>query len=165
LKLKTSLRIIVLAALAIAAGFGVYSPSAGTPVASADGFGRTEVTFTKWVTGPGSGGVIFNMAGVVGGDIGTGSFVGEVLNAEEFANGKIVKITADYHLNGSLHQSNLRLTVWQFDNNFAILTGAVTSGWRAGGYAFGTYKVLATCPGNPAGPCFQGTLYIVGGTP
>jgi hypothetical protein len=166
LKLRFSVRILVLTALAIAAGFGAVSQQAGTPVASADGFGRTEVTFTKWlIEPPNPAGLPWDMRGVVGGDIGNGTYAGEVLNVEPFAGGKIIKLTADYHLNGSLHTSNLRMTIWQFDNNFAILSGAVTSGWRSGGYAFGTYKVLATCPGNPAGPCFEGTLYIVGGTP
>jgi hypothetical protein len=160
MKLRFSRRILVLTALAIAAGFGLFSQPAGAPVASADGFGRTEITFTKWLT------TFPNMAGVVGGDVGTGTYAGEILTYDPaLAGGKITRITADYHLNGSVHQSTVRLTVWQFDNNFALLSGAVTSGWRSGGYAFGTYKVLATCPGNPAGPCFEGTLYIVGGTP
>jgi len=160
LKFKLSRYFAAILALALIAGFGAATHLQGTHVASADGFGRTEVTFTKYLT------AFPNMAGVVGGDVGNGTYAGEILTYDPtIAGGKITLITADYHLNGSLHQSNVRLTVWQFDNNFAILSGAVTSGWRAGGHAFGIYKVLSTCPGNPAGPCFQGTLYIVGGTP
>jgi hypothetical protein len=164
LNFKLSLRIMAVAALAVAAGFGAFVQAADPPVASADGFGRTEITFTKWlIEPPNPAGLPWDMRGVVGGDVGNGTYTGEVLNVEPFAGGKIVKLTADYHLNGSLHTSNLRMTIWQFDNNFAILTGGVTSGWRAGGYAFGTYRVIPSCPGNPAGPCFEGTLYIVGG--
>jgi len=159
MKLRFSGYFAAILGLALLAGFAVSTYSQGTPVASADGFGRTEVTFTKYVT------TFPNMAGVVGGDIGNGAFVGEVLNAEPFADGKIVKLTADYHLNGSVHQSTARVTVWQFDNQFAVISGAVTSGWRQGALVYGTYKVLSTCPVNPAGPCFQGTLYFVGGTP
>jgi hypothetical protein len=160
LKLRLSGYFAAILGLALLAGFGVAVHSQGTPVASADGFGRTEVTFTKYL-------VSFpNMAGVVGGDVGTGNYAGEIITYDPtLAGGKITLITADYHLNGSAHTSNVRLTVWQFDNNFAVLSGGVTSGWRQGGYAYGIYKVIPTCAGNPAGPCFQGTLYIAGGTP
>jgi hypothetical protein len=159
LKFRLSRYFAALLGLALLAGFGVATHSQVTQVASADGFGRTEVTFTKYVTN------FPNMAGTVGGDIGNGAFVGEVLTVEPFANGKILKITPDYHLNGSLHQLTARLAVWQFDNQFAVITGSVTSGWRQGASVYGTYKVLSTCPGKPEGPCFQGTLYIVGGNP
>ena len=39
-----------------------------------------------------------------------------ILLARSFA----AKITADYHLNGSVHQSTVRLTVWQYNNKFAV---------------------------------------------
>ncbi len=158
LKFRLSGYFAAILGLALLAGFGVATHSQGTPVASADGFGRTEVTFTKYVT------TFPNMAGVVGGDVGNGAFVGEILTIEPFANGQIVKITPDYHLNGSLHQSTARLAVWQFDNQFAVISGAVTSGWRQGATVYGTYKVIS-CTQAADGKCFQGTLYFVGGTP
>jgi hypothetical protein len=156
LKFKLTRYFAAILGLALLAGFGIAVHSQGTPVASADGFGRTEVTFSKGLT------TFPNMVGVVGGDIGNGTYAGEIITYDPtIGGGKITRITADYHLNGSLHQLTARVTVWQFDNQFAVITGAVTSGWRQGAVVFGTYKVVTGIPGV----CCQGTLYIVGGTP
>jgi hypothetical protein len=161
LKFRISRYVLAVLGLALVAGFGVATQSQVTPVASADGFGRTEVTFTKYVTN------FPNMAGVVGGDVGTGTFVGEIITYDPtLGGGKITRITANYHLKGSAHQSDALVTVWQFDNQFAVISGAVISGWRQGALVFGTYKVVSSGgPQSPADPCCQGTLYIVGGTP
>ena len=154
MKFKVSRYLAAILGLALLAGFGVATQSQVTPVASADGFGRTEVTFSKGVT------TFPNMTGVVGGDVGNGTYAGEIITYDPtIGSGKITRITADYHLNGSLHQSTARVTVWQFDNQFAIITGAVTSGWRQGAFVYGTYKVVADVPGV----CCQGTLYLAGG--
>jgi hypothetical protein len=156
LNFKLSIRVLAVVALAAAASFGALMQPADTPVASADGFGRTEVTFSKGLT------TFPNMIGVVGGDVGNGTYAGEIITYDPtIGGGKITRITADYHLNGSLHQSTARVTVWQFDDQFAVITGAVTSGWRQGALVYGTYKVIAGVPGV----CCQGTLYFVGGTP
>ncbi|HEY7467792.1 MAG TPA: hypothetical protein VIB47_13960 [Dehalococcoidia bacterium] len=164
MKLRFSRYLAAILGLALLAGIGVVAHSEA-PVASADGFGRTEVTFTKWVTEfpPGGVPVIANMEGVVGGDVGNGTFAGEVLTFEAIGNGKISKITADYHLNGSAHQSTARMHVWQFDAKFAVVTGAVTDGWKKGATVFGTYKVIPCTQAPIEGLCYQGTLYFVGG--
>ncbi len=158
LKLRLSGYVSAILGLALLSGFGVAIHSQGTPVASADGFGRTDITFTKWFTTPP------NMVGVVGGDVGNGTLAVEILGAEPFANGKIVKLTADHHVNGSAHSSNVRLTAWMFDNQFGIIYGSVTSGWRQGGTVHGTFKVIQ-CTQAADGICFQGNYYISGGTP
>jgi hypothetical protein len=158
LKLKFSRFFATILGLAMLAGIGVVAHSDAT-VASADGFGRTPVTFTKWVTS------YPNMAGVVGGDVGTGSFAGEILTYDPtLGGGKVTKITADYHLNGGVHQSTARVTVWQFDNKFAVVSGGVISGWRKGASVYGIYKVIQ-CSDAPDGTCFQGTLYLTGSAP
>lgn len=142
--------------LLLAAGAGVVAHSEAT-VVSADGFGRTQITFTKWLT------TFPNMEGVVGGDVGVGTYAGEILTYDpSLGGGRITKITADYHLNGSVHQSTVRLTVWQFNDDFAVLSGGVTDGWKKGAIAYGIYKVIS-CSQVESGTCFQGTLYLVGG--
>jgi hypothetical protein len=143
-------------ALSVLAGVGVMAQTELTPVASADGFGRTQVTFTKYIT------TFPSMAGIVGGDVGDGEFAGTVLNVEPLAGGKILRLTAEYHLNGGLHSSTAHLTVMQFDNKFAVINGAVTDGWRVGAGVYGIYKVIS-CSEAPDGTCFQGTLYFAGG--
>jgi hypothetical protein len=159
MKLRLSRYFAAILGVALLAGFGVAIHSQGAPVASADGFGRTEVTFTKYVT------TYPNMAGVVGGDVGTGTYAGEIITRDPtLGGGKVTLITADYHFNGSAHSSNARMTIWQFDNQFAVLNGAVTSGWKQGATVFGTYTVIP-CTQAASGICFQGTLYFVGGAP
>jgi hypothetical protein len=144
--------------LTLLVGFGVALQAQGTPVASADGFGRTDVTFTKWFTSPP------NMAGTVGGDVGNGSLTAEILGAEPHAGGKIVKLTGLHHIKGSVHSADVLLTAWMFDNNFGIITGGVTGGWRQGASVYGTFKVIQ-CSQAADGICFQGNYYIVGGNP
>jgi hypothetical protein len=165
LKRRFTTYLAAILGLALLASIGVVAHLEAT-VASADGFGQTRVTFTKWVTDfPPSGMPIANMVGVVGGDVGDGNFVGEVLTFDPtLGGGKVAKITADYHLNGSVHQSTVRLTVWQFNNKFAVLSGAVTGGWKTGALAYGMYQVIPCTQGVvQGGICYQGTLYVVGG--
>lgn len=119
-----------------------------------------DVTFTKWIT------TFPNMVGVVGGDVGAGTFAGEILNIGTV--GTITKIEALYHMNGSSHSFTAHVYVTQ-DNvaGMAVITGVVTEGWLEGAPVNGVYKVWATCPiptpGNMFGTlCFQGTLHVLG---
>ena len=82
-------------ALALIAGATVLSPSRGPGVAAA-GSGTADVTFTKWVTQATA--FPWDMKGVVGGDVGTGTFTGEVLTRVD--DGTTTKIHALYHANG-----------------------------------------------------------------
>ena len=64
--------------------------------------GDAKVTFTKWVTGdPNLPGLLQTLEGVVGGDVGRGTFTGEVL--KETIVGDLDEIVAFYHFNGSKH--------------------------------------------------------------
>jgi hypothetical protein len=66
----------------------------GPPEAAANDFrGRVEVTFLKWI--PDFSG---SMAGVVSGDVGGGTFVGETLGFSQ--TDAIATIEALYHING-----------------------------------------------------------------
>ncbi len=159
MKLRLSRYFAAILGLALIAGFGVAVHSQGTPVANADGFGRAEVTFTKWVT------TRPNMVGVVGGDVGNGTYAGEILTQDRtLNNGKLSLTTADYHFNGSKHTSNVRVTLYAWDNQFAVINGAVTSGWGEGAIVYGMFWVIQ-CPQAATGVCFQGTLYFAGVTP
>src|SRR5262247_1010531 len=78
----------------------------GPPAAATENFhGRVEVTFIKWVTDSP------NMAGVVSGDVGGGTFAGEVLNYNH--TDAIDSIEALYHINGKALQFTAHNSVMQ----------------------------------------------------
>lgn len=111
-----------------------------------------DVTFTKWVT------TIPDMEGVVGGDVGAGTFVGEVLN---FVPGdEITNIEALYHINGETYAFTAHMFVWQSaSTQSAEIRGVVTEGWLQGGLVQGTYTVIS-CPDKTDGLCYKGELHI-----
>src|SRR4249919_417420 len=115
-------------------------------------------TFTKY---------IFNypfMKGVVGGDVGTGTYAGEVLNLSTV--GDITSVEALYHFNGGTHSFTAHVFVTQNDvAGTATITGQVTDGWLKGAGVSGEYNVYGVCPistpGNIEGTrCYQGMLHI-----
>jgi hypothetical protein len=120
--------------------------------------GRVEVIFLKWVVGPGP-----LMAGVVSGDVGGGTFAGEILSASQ--KGNILTIDALYHINGGAHQFTAHNHITQ-DNatGTAEIRGVVTNGPLQGARVKGEYQVIHPCGiTNAEGSgdlCFQGTLTI-----
>jgi len=143
-----------------------------TPVTRADEHGKGDqdrrdarATFTKWVTAfPNLPGEILDMAGVVGGDVGNGTFSGEVL----FYNPgptvtSVTHIVAFYHFNGPKHSFSALVNVVQTGSGpgtKAVITGVVTDGWLKGHAVAGKYTE-GTC-GTPSMPCYTGTLEIDG---
>ena len=122
-------------------------------------------TFTKWVTtSPPAPGVAANMVGVVGGDVGPGTYTGEVISVNTVGN--ITSIHALYHFNGSRHAFTADLNVTQDESaGTATITGYVTEGWLKGASVTGEYTVLPVCPletpDNAYGTlCFQGALHV-----
>jgi hypothetical protein len=115
-------------------------------------------TFTKWIFD------FPHMMGVVGGDVGTGTFAGDVLSLSTV--GDITSIEAIYHFNGRFHRFTAQVFVTQ--NNVAgtaTITGSVTEGWLEGATITGEYNVFGVCPistpGNIEGTrCYSGTLHI-----
>src|SRR5574341_2262871 len=88
----------------IVLGLVLVTTTAGAPpAASSNPRGPTfDNTFTKWVTtSPPAPGVVANMVGVVGGDVGPGTYAGEVLSMNTVGN--ITSIHALYHFKGSRH--------------------------------------------------------------
>ena len=147
--------------------FVLVATTAGVALAaSTDPRGRTfDDTFTKWATtSPPAPGVIANMIGVVGGDVGPGTYTGEVLSVSTVGN--ITSIHALYHFNGSKHAFTADLSVTQDESEgTAAITGSVTHGWLKGASVTGEYNVLVVCPietlANAYGTvCFQGTLHV-----
>jgi len=148
-------------------GFALVATTAGATLAyNSDAKGHTfDDTFTKWVTtSPPAPGVVANMVGVVGGDVGPGTYTGEVISANTVGN--ITSIEALYHFNGSKHAFTANLKITQDESaGTAMITGDVTEGWLKGASVTGEYNVLAVCPletpDNAYGTvCFQGALHV-----
>jgi hypothetical protein len=161
-------------ALALAVAIAAFALEARPQTASASGGGLlrvTDVEFTKWVTDATS--FPWPMVGVVtGGDLGGGSFNGQVLSLES-SNG-ISRVKADYGVDAD-RDFTARVHVRQNDaTGHAVLAGIITHGWRRGALVLGEYDTLAVCdretpgnvfptPGSDPGVCFQVTLHIIGG--
>jgi hypothetical protein len=146
----------------IALGLVLVAAIAGSALAySGSAKGHTfDDTFTKWVTDSTAG----TMVGVVGGDVGTGAYAGQILAMNDA--GGITSIHALYHFNGSKHAFTADVNIAQSDAaGTATITGLVTEGWLKGASVTGEYNVLAVCsmptPGNAYGTvCFQGALHV-----
>jgi hypothetical protein len=148
-------------------GLVLVATSAGAALAyNSDARGHTfDNTFTKWVTtSPPAAGVVANMMGVVGGDVGPGTYKGEVISLNTVGN--ITSIEALYHFSGSKHAFTAELHITQDESaGTATITGSVTEGWLQGASVTGEYNVLAVCPmetpDNAYGTvCFQGALHV-----
>jgi hypothetical protein len=133
--------------------------SVGTGVASADAHrnhSAAENTFTKWIT------TFPAMAGVVGGDVGAGAFVGEILSyTPGNAPADPTVIEARYQFDGSRHSFTALVHVEQTGLS-AVVTGVVTEGWLRGNAVSGTYMQIA-CADSPNGTCFRGALDVLRG--
>jgi hypothetical protein len=148
-------------------GLVLLTTTAGAALArNSDARGHTfDSTFTKWVTTSlPAPGVVANMMGVVGGDVGPGTYEGEVLSLNTVGN--ITSIEALYHFKGRKHAFTAELNVTQDESaGTATITGHVTEGWLKGASVTGEYNVLALCPletpDNAYGTvCFQGALHV-----
>ena len=118
-----------------------------------------DATFTKWITNAP------NMAGVVGGDVGDGTFAGEIVSRVTV--GGITHLEAFYHFNGSKHSFTAHVFVTSDDvAGTATITGLVTEGWHKDVTLTGEYTIYGVCPIPTPGitqgstKCFQGVLHI-----
>ncbi|HEY3288736.1 MAG TPA: hypothetical protein VGK87_01275 [Anaerolineae bacterium] len=153
--LKRLLFILVLAS-SFSAVFVMSSPLA-TQADPGVGGHVFNATFTKWLT------TYPNMVGIVGGDVGNGSFKGEILSYND--DGTTTLIHALYHMYGSVHSFSADVHVTESDaNGAATLTGVVTEGWLAGAQVTGAFQTLKSCSAHPSGPCFQGAVQLYAGS-
>jgi hypothetical protein len=146
--------IAAVALVVLSLGAGVTLANNGRPHVQA------ENTFTKWLTGaPFQPGDVLDMAGVVGGDVGSGAFAGTVLSVTDFAVDPLV-LNAIYGFNGSAHSFKALTHIVQTGTH-AVLIGVVIDGWMAGHQVQGEYTVGTCTHGDVTGTCFSGTLDIM----
>lgn len=111
-----------------------------------------DVTFTKWLT------EFPNMEGIVGGEVGTGTFAGEVL---DFVPGdEVTNIEALYRFNGESHSFTAHVFVTEnAATQTAEITGVITDGWLQDRQVRGNYTVIS-CPDRTNGVCYEGSLRL-----
>ena len=157
------------------------SPFPGMPVPS---LGPVEVTFTKWRTAgvpqPPPLATRSLFSGNVGGDLGEGDFVGEVLDRKVSTpctftappctpgttlptiTGAIASLHAIYEVQAG-ERSFIALIQGGSDSAGGRLEGVIVSGWRIGAHVRVAFDTLSSCTdrdGVPHGPCFEGTIRI-----
>jgi hypothetical protein len=144
-------------AILAAAALLVLSLGMGSALASQDAR-NAENTFTKWIAG------YPNMAGVVGGDVGAGTYSGVILSRTGAGTvADPILITADYHFDGSRHDFTARVDIVEIIPS-ATISGVVTDGWLAGNLAVGEFTVTTCSHGGLTTTCFEGTFDILRGT-
>jgi hypothetical protein len=148
--------------VAIVASAALLALSLGSGTALADGarsHRNADNTFTKWITDFDAG----TMSGFVGGDVGAGTYAGQILHLEVTDAGFVIDAT--YRFSGSRHAFTALVHVVQtgfVDGSTAVISGRVTAGWLEGNRVNGAYTQIA-CGQAPSGSCFQGTLDILRG--
>ena len=106
-------------------------------------------TFTKWLIGEGP-----NMAGVVGGAAGEGTYSGKVLDMDP---GPTTVIAATYRFHGSERPFTALVHVEQTGLE-AVITGVVTEGWGKGRPVQGRYDQITCDHDGVTTDCWRGTL-------
>jgi hypothetical protein len=165
----------VILAIAVAAGCAVVAqarPTAGGSLAGDRNHRSADVTFTKWVTSlPADTSTLAGagMAGVVGGDVGEGTYAGIVVKDDTTSKPGFWLGQALYGFFGSEHSFVAYNLITEDDRNpgsiTATIRGVVIVGWMKGARVTGEYTQRDTCPiptpGNVLGTtCFQGTLHL-----
>jgi hypothetical protein len=163
--LLLALAVLVAASVAVVAQArpaGTASPADGRSHRSAD------VTFTKWGTSfpndPSFAGA--SMAGVVGGDVGDGDFVGRVIRDDTTSKPGFWLAQALYGFNGAKHSFvAYNFITEDVATGTATIRGVVIRGWMRGARVTGEYTAWDPCPiptpGNVFGSfCLQGTLHL-----
>ena len=144
--LKLSVLVLVLLVVSLAV------VTAGAQDAAGDADDPGVVTFTKWIT------TFPDMEGVVGGAVGDGAYVGEIL---DFVPGDdLTTIEAIYHINGGTYAFTTHMFVWQNEEmQNGVIRGVVTDGWMQGSFVQGTYT-FASCPDQTDVVCYEGELLL-----
>jgi hypothetical protein len=167
-------RTMVMLVVVLAAGFAVtaQADTAGKARSESGRLRRNaDVTFTKWVTSPPDNPPTLagiSMAGVVGGDVGQGTYTGMVISDDRASKPGFWLAQALYGFRGSEHTFVAHNLITEDDTTNPItgtIRGFVTSGWMMGARVTGEYTLLDPCPiptpGNVFGStCFQGTLHL-----
>ena len=177
-------RVLIAAVLLLQLSPAIATGQPDAQQATIQGSRPVEVTFTKWPTTglpplpalPGR--TLFQ--GFVGGDLGDGDFVGEVLDSKvstactAFAppctpgitpptiTGSIGALQAIYEV--KVGEKSFTALIQGGRNRVpggvALLDGVILAGWRTGARVHVTFQTTADCAGAPAGPCFQGVIRV-----
>jgi hypothetical protein len=130
--------------------------------------GEVVVSFTKWFTPDG----FPWMAGVVSGDLGNGTFAGEVIAFTDYAMNcstptpgcitfPIGRLDAIYQVQlGDRSFTALVRGGASDQTGIGTLNGAILDGWSTSASVHVSFKTISNCNGNPGGPCFRGTIRI-----
>jgi hypothetical protein len=146
---------LALFGLALVAAFATTALGRTAGPVSADS-PNVEITFTKWAVTPAPN------VGVVDGDV-----VGTLeWTASKTVLPNVEKIHATYVVTGVTDSGPQTFTAVldgkaNLQTAERVLNGIITEGWLAGAQVHVEFLRLATCPENPAGPCFTGTLRIM----
>ena len=152
--------------------------------ATVQGSRPVEVTFTKWRTAvlppPSAAATRSLFAGNVGGDLGEGDFVGEVLYRQASTpcsvfvppctpgitpptiSESIASLQAIYEVQAGEH-SFIALIQGGSNSAGGRLEGVIVSGWRIGAHVRVAFDTLSSCTdrdGVAHGPCFDGTIRV-----
>jgi hypothetical protein len=152
-------------AISAAAALLAFTLGVGLASANAGDHRYAENTFTKWITVMGPTPYFASMGGIVGGDVGDGTFSGFVVTRTPNATG--VVIDAIYQFHGFRHSFTAPVHVVQTGTTAgatAVISGQVTDGWLAGNMVEGQYTVGSCTHGGLTTTCFSGTLTILRGT-
>jgi hypothetical protein len=164
----------LLLAVVVTAGFAVTAQAGTAGTASHGGGGNrrsADVTFTKWVTSLPEDPSTFagvSMDGVVGGDVGSGTFSGMVVSDDTTSRPGFWLAQALYGFIGGKRSFVAHNLITENDTASPItatIRGLVISGWMMGAHVTGEYTLLDPCPiptpDNVLGTaCFQGTLHL-----
>ena len=185
IRLRRRVSLFLIAAvllLQLSPGLGAGQPDAQQ--ATIQGSRPVEVTFTKWPTTglpplpavPGR--TLFD--GFVGGELGDGDFVGEVLDSKVSTacnafvpactpgitpptiTGSIGALQAIYEVqdDGNSFTAHIQGGRNRVTGGVALLDGVILAGWRTGARVHVEFQTTANCDGAPAGPCFQGVIRV-----
>ena len=126
--------------------------------------GPVEVTFTKWLT---TSVEPYLLKGVAGGDV-AGDFAGEVLQLQVSTNPdltQLLRLEAIYEVHADNPGYSFTALIRGGQTavgGVGLLDGVIMSGWRTGAQVHVEFQRISSCAGNPAGPCFEGTIRIEG---
>jgi hypothetical protein len=112
--------------------------------------GAKVATFTTWMTAG------QKMGGIVGGVVGEGEFVGQIL---DMTAGTPTVIYALYSLVGPVHAFTALVHVEQAGLT-ATINGIVTDGWAKGRLVNGQYTEIQAAHDGVTTDCWRGTLRI-----
>jgi hypothetical protein len=126
-----------------------------------DAHSDATITWTKHVTAflPPGGDIFATIGGVVAGDVGEGTVVGDAFGPVQALPDGNITFTAEYRVAGAKHSCILRFRVVQAPDKSGVMIGMVADGWLRGNAMTGRYTAR-TCDEGVNLTCFDGTFTI-----